>query len=41
VFFGNYEDVRGRFRVDIFERKSVLVFVDLLGGDFTGNDAAE
>ena len=41
MFFRDYQNVRGRFRVDIFEGKSVLVFVDLLSGDFAGNDAAE
>src|SRR5450631_4328800 len=41
VFFGNYEDVRRRFRIGVFEGKSVLIFVNFLGWNFTGDDAAE
>ena len=41
VFLGDHEHVRRRLRIDVLERKGVLVFVDFLGRNFTGNDAAE
>jgi hypothetical protein len=41
MFLGNDEYVRGRLRLDIFEGKDVVVFVNLLCGNFTANDATE
>src|ERR1700728_206156 len=41
MLFGNDEDVGGSLWVDIFKGEDVLVFVDFLGGDFAGDDAAE
>ena len=31
----------GSLRVDVFEGEDVVVFVNFLGGDFAGDDAAE
>ena len=39
--FGNDEHVRGCLRVDVFKGEDVIVFVNLLGGNFSTNDAAE
>jgi hypothetical protein len=41
MFFGDDEDVSGGLRVDVFEGEDLVVFVNLLGGDFAGDDAAE
>src|ERR1035437_1490010 len=41
MLFGNDEDVGGSLWVDIFKGEDVLVFVDFLGGDLCGDDAAE
>jgi hypothetical protein len=41
MLFGNDEDVGGSLGVDIFKGEDVLVFVDFLGGNFAGDDAAE
>jgi len=38
---GDDEDVRGRFRADVFEGKDVLIVVDFFGGNFAAKDAAE
>ena len=39
--FRNDERVRGRLRIDVLEGKNVLVFVDLLGRNFSADDAAK
>ena len=39
--FWNDEHMRGSLRVDVFESKDVLVFVDLLRGNFAADKAAE
>jgi len=41
MFFGDDEHVRGRFRVDVFEPKDVLVFINFFRGNFTPDDATE
>lgn len=41
VLLRNYKYVSGCFGVDVFEGECVLIFEDLLGGNFPGNDAAE
>jgi len=41
MFLGNDENMGGRLRMNIFEGKDVIVFVNLLGGKLTTDDAAE
>jgi hypothetical protein len=41
VFLGNHQHVSGRLRINVLERESVLVFKNLLGGDFASDDAAK
>jgi hypothetical protein len=41
VFLGNDENMRGRLRVNVFEGEDVIVFVNLLRGEFAPDDAAE
>jgi hypothetical protein len=41
MFFGDDKDVSGSLRVDVFEGEDVVIVVNLLGGDFAGDDAAE
>src|SRR5271157_2298353 len=41
VALGDDEHMRRSLWIDVFEDEHFVVFVDLLGGDFTGNDLAE
>ncbi len=41
MFLGNDEDVCGGLRVDVFESKDVIVFVNFFRGNFAAEDAAE
>jgi hypothetical protein len=41
VFLGNDEDVRGRFGIDVFKGKNMIVFQDLLCRKLAAEDAAE
>jgi hypothetical protein len=38
---GNDQHMRGCLRIDVFEREHVRVFMNLLGGDLSANNAAE
>jgi hypothetical protein len=41
MFLRDDENVRGRFGVDVFEGKYMVVFIDFLRGNFAAEDAAE
>lgn len=41
VFFGDYENVGGGLRIDVFKGKNVIVFVNLFRGNFAAEDTAE
>jgi hypothetical protein len=41
MFLGNDEDVRGRLRVDVFEREDVVVLINFFRGNIALDDAAE
>jgi hypothetical protein len=41
MLLGDDENVRRRLRIHIFERKDLLILMDLPGGNFSTNDAAE
>jgi len=41
MFFGDHEDMRRRLRIDVLEGQGVLVLVNFLRGNLTGNNAAE
>src|SRR5262249_45807415 len=41
VLLRNYQDVRGGFRIEVFECISEIIFVNFLGRDFSGNNATE
>jgi hypothetical protein len=41
MFFRNNQHMRGSLRIDVLERKHVLVLVDFLGGNLTAKNAAE
>jgi hypothetical protein len=41
MFLGNDEHMSRALRVDVFEGKEMIVFIDLLAGYFAANDTAE
>lgn len=41
VLLRNNQDMRRRLRIDVLEGEDDLIFVDLLGGNLSGDDSAE